>query len=256
MSDETWYVRRGTRIRGPFPATVLLRALTAGRLLEGDQVSHDLRQWMPPAALVAQASPSAQSPRGDGLASSPAPTMAPRSAYVARLLAQRDNRALQVLMVGAMVVAVVVAGVGLDSQAPVPHADCAAPAGPGVNWSSCNLGKVALDGADLRGATLRGAQMAGSSLRGARLPDADLAYVDLSGGSLAYAGLARVNLMGANLNGADISNADLHAANLSYTNFTNADIGGARLDGANLDNAIWIDGSLCRPGSTGRCESK
>lgn len=65
-----------------------------------------------------------------------------------------------------------------------------------------------------------------------------LAYAKLSGADLAYADLRRANLIGTTF-----IRATLYGADLS----------GAKTAGANFSGAQWIDGSICLPGSIGKC---
>lgn len=130
---------------------------------------------------------------------------------------------------------------------------CDAPPAPQVNWNNCSLQGVQLEGRDLRISKMRNTDLAGASLRGALLAESDLAYSNLSLTNLSYADLERADLIGATLRNADLSSANLRSANLSYTDLTGASLGGADISNAKLDNAIWLDGSLCAPGSLGQC---
>lgn len=65
---------------------------------------------------------------------------------------------------------------------------------------------------------------------------------------LAYAKLSGVDLSGANLSGANLIGATFIKATLY-----NASLSGAKIAGANFSGAQWIDGSICQPGSVGRC---
>ena len=44
-NNQLWYTRRGKEIRGPFPKKLISRYLLIGRVLEGDEVSVDQRNW-------------------------------------------------------------------------------------------------------------------------------------------------------------------------------------------------------------------
>jgi len=74
-------------------------------------------------------------------------------------------------------------------------------------------------------------------------PGCDLRGADLSGADLSGADLSGTNLIAANLSFANLTGANLRDANLSF----------ADLSFANFVNAIWIDGSICGPGSIGFC---
>lgn len=75
-------------------------------------------------------------------------------------------------------------------------------------------------------------------LRTNRCSGCYLAYVKLSGIDLSYADLG-----GSNLIGATFIKSTLYGANLS----------GAKIGAANFSGAQWVDGSICQPGSVGRC---
>jgi uncharacterized protein YjbI with pentapeptide repeats len=109
------------------------------------------------------------------------------------------------------------------------QANCQAPAGPGVNWSGCNIwenGSLPRDASavDLTGVDLTGAILIGTNLHAARLHNA--------------------NLSNANLMGARLRNAELHAANLSGANLSYTDMDTARMEGANATNASFSHAHL------------
>ncbi len=131
--------------------------------------------------------------------------------------------------------------------------DCTAAPAPGVNWRNCRLDGLRAESADLQGARIGNAMLRGARLSGALFNGVDLRYADLGGADLSYAEFRNARMKGAGLRGADLTNADLTGADLSYANLEGARLGGAVLDQARLDNAIWIDGSVCRAGSVGRC---
>ncbi len=68
-------------------------------------------------------------------------------------------------------------------------------------------------------------------------------------------------LSNARLSGMDLTNADLRGANLIGATLIRAtlygaNLRGAKLAGANFSGALWVDGSICRVGSVGRCIRK
>lgn len=131
--------------------------------------------------------------------------------------------------------------------------DCAAPAGPRVNWENCRLPGISVEQADLRGAQARNMDLTGAHLVGADLTGADLSYSALGLVDLRHANLSYVRLTGTGL-----QNADLRGTRLTSADFSYADLRGARFESADLasarfDHAIWIDGHRCQPGSIGKC---
>lgn len=132
---------------------------------------------------------------------------------------------------------------------------CDAAPAPGVNWSNCKLEGLVAEGADLKGARLDNADLHGADLHAALLQRARLAYAILSMADLRYSDLRNASMVGVTLRGADLSSANLGGADLSYANLQFANLAGARLEGAKLDKAIWVDGTMCAPGSVGACLS-
>ena len=264
MGAEGWYVRRGTQVKGPFPARVIAVYRARGKLRDGDEVSPDLQSWRPlgelgraPRAVTGPAAAAAGSASASTVRTNempaPAPPLAPRSVYVERLLRQRDNRWLQGGAVAVLLAGILAAGLSLDSGDGVEAADCNAAPGPAINWSSCSKDAARLAGLDLQHARLRATRLRDADLKGANLAGVDLAYAELGEATLAYANLRGASLKGATLAAADLSYVDLAGADLSYADLGRARMGGANLDQALLDNAIWVDGRVCGEGSVGRC---
>ncbi|MCG5494811.1 pentapeptide repeat-containing protein [Ectothiorhodospira variabilis] len=143
----------------------------------------------------------------------------------------------------------------MERPEPDVLADCLAPAEPGVNWSYCRMVGMDLRDADLTGANLSNTDLLGARLEGAQLANADLSYADVR-----RARLDQADLQGARLTGAVLQEAVLIGANLTDADLSHADLRGARLDNADLTDtllgrAIWTDGRVCAPGSTGTCDS-
>lgn len=130
---------------------------------------------------------------------------------------------------------------------------CSAIPAPGVNWSNCKLEGLLADGANLASGQLDNADLHGASLNAAILTDANLSYAMLSNADLRFSQLVNARLVGTSLRNANLGNANLSGADLSYANLQNAILAGAQLDNARLGKAIWVDGSVCAPGSVGEC---
>jgi hypothetical protein len=88
---------------------------------------------------------------------------------------------------------------------------------------------------------------------GADLSGLNLAGHDLSGAYLNRATLRATNLERVDLTESDLELADLTGANLRGASLNQARLRGTRLEGAQLDGALWIDKTVCRSGSVGRC---
>lgn len=134
-----------------------------------------------------------------------------------------------------------------------PGPDCRAAPAPGVNWDNCFMDGVRLAGEDLRGARFYNARLTGADLGRATLAGANFSYAIMNLADLAGADLEGARLIGASLRRADLRGARLDGANLSYADLTGASLEGASFEGAWLDHAIWPDGTVCAPGSRGRC---
>ncbi len=292
-SNALWYTRRDGTVRGPFPCGQLTRYVLLGRVLPGDEVSRNRKDWCPlaqipelmPECMVGGSPPDPQQVllarrAADERAASDRRQAVTDVASVAserrsgdrrrpestEVLHHREVREKVLQPVGTeseSYVVPVLVGLAfsvllalLMSRAPRPApegAQCDAPPAPGVNWTNCHLEGAAYTSADLRAADLRNASLAGARLRGTRLNEAQLSYADLALADLSYSDLRRSHLVGAALRAADLSYADLRDADLSYADLAGAKLGAADLTGARLDNAIWPDRRICAPGSVGRC---
>ena len=288
-----WYVRRGSRERGPFTAAQISKYVLLGRVRTSDEISLDRAAWKPvqeepavlPPAMRGDAPPEALErlrirederrgiDRRRGPDAEPAPEgerrneserRAPEPEQIIRHQ-QRKARFLQQLRqrrdtsrdawIGLGVALVVIVGLALLLGAPEEEStpDCQAPPGPNVNWSNCRLESLEAPRAELPGALLRNARLRDANLQAAHLAGADLAYAELAKADLSYADLGGAVLKGAMLQGADLTYANLAGADLSYADLRDARIGGAELEGAVLGDAIWLDGRVCPRGAVGVC---
>jgi len=50
--QQQWYVRNGTRTRGPFPAGQIAREILLGRIRKKDEISIDGEHWQHPGTLL------------------------------------------------------------------------------------------------------------------------------------------------------------------------------------------------------------
>ncbi len=274
MQDEggspgQWYVRRGSRITGPYARAELERAILLGRIRPSDRVSPDGRTWFRLADrgdLIPAAMQDLQSLEGRARFETARRQADQRSGIrggAPSRLQRLDPRhwprggaaCVAVAAFALVTVLLLLVGWQRDFSAPGPvQPDCTAAPAPGVDWSYCLLTALAFEeGADLAGlraihASLRDAEIVGGNLAGAKLVHADLAGINLRG-----ANLAEADLEGADLRGACLHDADLRDANLRNTDLRDADLDGARLDGAILDGAAWAAGEWCRDGSVGEC---
>ncbi len=291
--QKLWYIRRSEAVQGPFPSGTLRRFVLLGRVRLSDQVSLDKQQWeivsrvpevVPPEVRKAAAEGHLEDVlpihlrederaglerrskgqdkqfkdqrKGQRRQDEPELMQRHRQAKAELLQLEKTGRRTPFVAMAVSTLLVLVAvGVGLyiGMPASIQDPDCNAKAGPGVNWRNCRLDAVSFESANLQGAILNSSILRMAKLPGAIFTLADLQYADLSGSDLSYAEFANAKMKGINLQSADLSYADLSNSDLSFANLRGSNMGGAKIGGARLDRAIWIDGTVCQPGSLGRC---
>ncbi|MCP3669894.1 MAG: pentapeptide repeat-containing protein [Gammaproteobacteria bacterium] len=290
--QKLWYTRRSGKINGPFLSGTLRRFILLGRVKPTDQISLDRKKWqgvmevpevVPPEVRKAAAEGNldvvlpiqlrederdgrerrggnakdfAGQRKGQRRKEEPELVQRHRNAKSElRKLSKIRRRTPYIGMIATSLLVLVLMGVGLYIGRPdvIPDPDCSAQAGPGVNWRNCRLDAVRSESANLEDANLNSTILRRAKFSGSIFNRADMRYADLSGSDLSYAEFSAARMIGINLQGADLTNADLNNSDLTYANLSNSRLGGAKLDGAKLEKAIWIDGSVCGPGSVGRC---
>lgn len=285
---QPYYIRHKQQVKGPFPAGQIRQALLVGRYTLRDEVSVDRQEWSPilqhpdlvPDVLMGDP----QDPRyqerlqaarrwaderrpahGEVVEGETEQRRRPedyatleyrdnRESVYRRLRNRREIAYVQALGVGAVLLVLLYAGFRYMPSTPQTESQCSAPAAPAIDWRNCRLAGLQAIEARLEQARLDSAILVGSNLFGAHLHQAQLDYADLSVSNLSFADLRGASLKGTNLQQADLSGADLRDANLAFANLKGAVLDGSKLNGAVLDNAIWIDGRVCAPGSTGECK--
>ena len=126
----------------------------------------------------------------------------------------------------------------------------------GIQLKKANLDKANLKGSifiDISMCPLDHPDMEEASLKKANLKNTDLEEVNLFKANLRGADLSGANLPFADLDGADLRNTNFENANLLRASLVGANIEGANFRDAYLSNAVWVDGTVCRKGSTGVC---
>lgn len=233
-SGLTWFVRRGSTVRGPYSSTRVRHYVLEGRLQLDDEVSVDRKAWRRIGA-VDEVVPLQMRDGEDAV-----------NARNVVLRSGEKRRALRSMLISGAVVSAVIALVllsgGPETEAP---RDCSSGLRPGVLLEGCDLSGRDLRAALLADAGLANARLGGAVLAEADLRRADLRYVDLSSSDLSYAQLDRAVLKGASLRGADLTNANLGDADLTFVDLTGARVGGAVWHGADLNGAVWVDGGRC-----------
>ncbi len=290
--QKLWFIRRSDSIRGPFPSGTLRRFMLLGRVLPSDQVSLDKKEWQSVMHVPEVVPPEIRKAAAEGKLYEVLPVRlgederkgverrskeedlkyknkrkGQRRKDESELIKRHQLSKTQLIeqykirripYLGFLVVSVLVfvsVGVGLYLGSPdvIPDPDCSSGAAPGVNWRSCRLDAVSYESANLQGAVLNSAVLRMAKLSGSDLNNADMQYADLSGSDLSYSEISEAKMKGINLQNADLTNVDLTNSDLSYANLQNSKMGGAKIDGAKMTKAIWIDGSVCGPGSVGKC---
>jgi len=286
---QLWYVRRGDKVRGPFPTQVVANNTLLGRFLPGDEVSLDQLEWKP-LVTVAELLP-------QELLELPKVTDPEQRLWLEERLkaahrwadertheerrhaeeaaerGTRDDGARDKERRSA----------DMDSDVlALPHHHAALPPESGLRrylgvvaglgavmllvalgliyYQPVNPVKVGVvpvqplcGKAAAPGVNWSGCDKQGVLLRGADLTRGNLDYANLSLADLSGSRLAHVSLVGANLKAADLSNADLSNADLNNADLSAANLAAANLTGAVLDHAIWGDGRVCAVGSLGQC---
>jgi hypothetical protein len=286
-----WYIRKQSKVTGPFPLKQLQQSILLGRLSLQDEVSKDKQEWLPvrtvpgliPELLKAdstdpqvrerieaarrwaderrgerrdgdaqdRAGPGRREPESHG-------TLGHRQQRETTLAGMRRQR--EKLVGGAVLVLVILgiaAYVGFSNvPKPLPGAQCDSKPHAGVDWSSCNLVGLQAIKVDLSCAQLNASNLLNANLFGANLSNANLAYANFTQANLSFADMSNAQVKGANFISADLSSANLSNADLSYANLRQAKLDNANLSGVKLDNAIWIDNKPCMVGSIGKCVMK
>lgn len=185
----------------------------------------------------------------------------------------QENYRFYYVALAVVIASIVIVSVMFAPGRPVAINNCNEPAKPNVNWSNCRLEGIKLAASNLEGAQLQNASLNSADLTGVKLSRAQMSYINMANANARNVNLSEAVLTGAvlrksvfvdgNLRDADLSFAilqevDLSGADLTNANLTQAVLNGAiiintKLKGAVLDNAIWIDNSVCAPGSVGKC---
>lgn len=290
---QSWYMRRGERIEGPFPAGLISRYLILGRIRTTDELSTDKESWKQVSEIDEVMPDVLQADLEDAY-------------HRQRLMAakrwedereMRDRRGNSELLLGkdrrradrrdpetisefekridredeatntktnerrtvglvALLFLVALLAVFLlnKPKVDVDVVECDSPPRPGIDWSNCFMNGSAFPGADLTSAKMPNMKLAGSIFTGSQMVRADLSYTDLSVSNLRNVDFQNALMVGVNLQGSDLSDSNLSGADMTYADLSGANLDGVIFKNTRLGNAIWIDGNLCDRESVGRCE--
>lgn len=288
-----WYFSREGRVSGPFTAGMISRDLLLGRIRLADRVSMDGKNWLIVENVPELIPEVMKGDRDDPLFQQrleaarrwaderryvPADRQqagdefqperrAPEPEEMIRHRAARYHMSAEVqaspwksygvylAIAGLAAVVVSLVFYHFSDRGPTVSPDCSAVPAPAVVMNNCELAGEDLADSDLSASQMRNADLSAASLARSRLQRADLSFAVLVMASLEGADFSHAILKGANLRAARLVGASFRDADLSYADLTGAVIAGADFTGADLGKAKWIDGSLCAPGSIGRCEA-
>jgi len=292
-SHHRWYVRRHSKLIGPFPHAQIAEYLMLGKLSRSDEISDDRVAWrtiqdsgyFPEGPSLVQPTEGTDEENaweverarakhrwlderlyGDG-DTAPGPAAAPEAFQSLRhdhqvtqamIQAEREQKPkIWQGIVALLVLGAIVAGVWYGGQGEglviAPPAQPLAQPNCSANGPGVNWTNCVKTGANLRGAQLKQGQLNSAKLDNADLSGADLSYASLVRTSLRSANMEGAALRAVDFSGADLTGANLGTSDLSYAVFTGALVDGLRLTGARLDKATWIDGRICAEGSIGTC---
>ncbi len=267
MTDErgknSWYVRRGVEVSGPYAAGLISRFLLLGRVRLRDEVSHDGHEWEPISAhpglipdvlrhvvtkedkerlLLARrhADERAHDRRGarsgGGHEAQRRRSGDRRSPEDEETLAYRDQAVQQLeegfgaerppYVAGLVTLVAVLAALLLFWRYGNP---------PPRPVADCNA--PAVPGVDWSNCHMEGLRAQRIDLNGIHLRNAHLEGAKLTGSKFVGGDLAYTNFSLADLSYCDLADADLMGAYLAGANLTNASLRGANLAYANLNGA-------------------
>lgn len=287
-----WFVRRNGRVQGPFMSAQITRNILLGRLRAEDELSVDEQNWqqvsrhrdlypdvmqettvdtetLDNAKIQVDERVSEQRQHKNDMAQERRRTRERRADESDAMLVHRQHRAesnnayknsvkhpkMPFLSILLVVIVVVAFGYLLTPKTEKLQSDCTLPPAEGVDWHNCTFIKLNAENQVLASAILTDAILNESNLLGANLSGADMAYAEITESDLSYTNLEGVRLIGANLNHSDLRYANLKDADLSYADLSNTLLAGANMTNTKFDNAIWTDGTLCKKGSIGSCQT-
>jgi uncharacterized protein YjbI with pentapeptide repeats len=284
QNKQLWYTRRGSEVRGPFPAPQISRFILLGRIYDTDELSTDQHHWqkvsdvpvLVPEELKADLSDpearerlmiarmrederSARDRRGKGEEGAPPEERRQRSEDD-----RRRHEEEKMLRHREIKTAIAEAAVQRRNHyflrgvlATLTIAALIVGAWYYQPWQSqdavdCNA--MPQPWVNWSNCLMEGVRLATADLRGARMRNANLAGGDLRGSQLGGADMAYTNLVGTKLTGAhmgqvalvgaNLRNAELKDADLKEANMAYAILQNADLSGADLSNADLSNADL------------
>lgn len=277
---QTWFVRRGEKVEGPFPALLVSRYILVGRIKPDHEVSVDGRVWSavsefpelsPEILQIDESDPiarqrlmaairwederSGNDRRGDANAGSGGGkrsgrdrreiSEAKRTQRTARLDAEKVQRTEKIAKIDSnrrWQFGVFVALLVAGGVLGIMFIKPESQEPP----PDCSLApKVGVNWrlCSMEGVQLGAVDLTEANLRSSNFTGANLAGASLQGAMMSYAVMSSVTLSGANLRRADLTGVGLRNANLTGANFENANLAYVDLTGATIDNAQF-DGAI------------
>ncbi len=280
QTRQLWYTRRGSEVRGPFPAGQITRFILLGRIRECDELSADQQTWQPVSevpvlipeemkgdlqdaaayerlmiARMREDERTARDRRGEDEIT---PAGVPRD----RRRSDDDRRAWEEAeMLRHREIKTAITEAAKHSKqnyflrGAVAALLLAAVVGSALYFqpweehhaSDCNA--IPQPWVNWSNCFMEGVQLVSMDLRGSRLRNANLTGADLrgsqfTGADLAYANLSVTNLTDVDLQQATLVGTNLRKSNLSGANLTGANMPYAILQNANLSNVRFVDADL------------
>ncbi|NOY62424.1 MAG: pentapeptide repeat-containing protein [Gammaproteobacteria bacterium] len=271
---QLWYVRRGSKVEGPYVEGLIRRRILLGRIRMDDELSDDQHLWrlvselpeLAPATVaaadddpygqerLAAAMRWADERSGENRRSGAAMMRSEKNEQRAeagrrkpepveletyRALLKSRQRApvgyQQLRSIKLVIAFVVVVIVGIVSALYFYQPH------EDDDWSRCNMAVapgINWSYCQAEGAQLKRANLKGALLVSINLRGADLYQANLAGADLSYANLALANLQQANLQQVQLKGAVLSGSDLSAADLRGADLSYANLNGADLTNSL------------------
>jgi len=241
--DKIWFLKKGSKVFGPFAASKVRGFLMDGKIELSDEVSRDKKNWknlrQQPEVVPLQMR------NKEGFSDSD----------VDDELDPGKKGSLWLPII--LFILMIAVGIGysfvVQDDFSNDEPDCLSKPGININWNSCNKRRFSAENVIFDGMSATNALMNQAKLTGSSFKLANMKYVNLSDADLSYSDFSGANLKGANLQNADLRSAILSQVDLRYVDLTDANLGGVNLSGSKLDGTIWTNGKPCKQGSVGKC---
>ncbi len=275
QTKQLWYTRRGSEVRGPFPAGQITRFILLGRIRESDELSTDQQDWQPVSEvpvlipeemkadlddaaayerlMIARMREDERTSRDRRSEGEDTPPGVPRD----RRRSDDDRRAweeAEMLRHREIKTAITEAAKHRKQsyflQGAVVALFLAAVLGsalyfqPWEKEESADCNAIPQPWVNWNNCFMEGVRLVSIDLRGSRMRNINLTGADLRGSNFTGADLAYANLSVTNLTDVDMQQVTLVGANLRKSNLGGANLGGANMAYAILQNADLSNANL------------